>query len=227
MCRGKNECSELGADPAKWDKDCPLRPPEWLNGEITKFVQALEQFIAGNQENCISILSTIRNHEITDWYIEHGQMSGKHRKNLLGIPKPELISEDLRDPLRAPKKYQNEVFTRDNYHCRYCGAKLISQKLMKSFIKAFDSEHFKKGPTNLATHGVIHAAWPVADHVEPWNIGGRTNLENLVASCGACNYGKDGYTCEQMGITNPFSRQPIQDGWDGLVSLEARVKKVV
>tara|TARA_R110000823_G_scaffold65723_1_gene154077 strand:+ start:999 stop:1670 length:672 start_codon:yes stop_codon:yes gene_type:complete len=223
MCRAKNECSELGADTTKWDQYCPLRPPEWIEREVSKFVQALDQFINGNRENCIDILSTIRSEEITSWYIEHGQMSGRHRKNFLGIPKPELISEDLRDPLRAPKKYQNEVFTRDNYHCRYCGARLISQKLIKSFIKALNSEQFKRGSTNLTTHGIIHATWPVADHVVPWNMGGRTNLANLVASCASCNYGKDGYTCEQMGITNPFTRAPIKDDWDGLVSKEVHL----
>lgn len=223
MCRGKNECSELGADTTKWDQHCPLRPPEWIEREVSKFVQALDQFINGNREKCIDILSTIRSEEITSWYIEHGQMSGRHRKNLLGIPKPELISEDLRDPLRAPKKYQNEVFTRDNYHCRYCGARLISQKLIKSFIKALNSEQFKRGSTNLTTHGIIHATWPVADHVVPWNMGGRTNLTNLVASCASCNYGKDGYTCEQMSITNPFTRAPIKDDWDGLVSKEVHI----
>jgi 5-methylcytosine-specific restriction endonuclease McrA len=226
MCRGKNECSELGTDPVKLDTDCLLRPPSWIDEEISKFVQALDQLIEGNREICLNILFNIRSYEITDWFIEHGQMSGRHRKNLFGIPKPELIPENLRDSLRAPKKYQNAVFNRDNYHCRYCGSRLISQQVIKTFIKALDSEQFKRGPTNLDTHGILHAAWPVADHVVPWNMGGKTNLENLVASCAACNYGKDGYTCEQIGISNPYTRVPIQDGWDGLVSKELKLKKL-
>ncbi len=220
MCRGANECTELGTNPDNWDKDCPLRPPVWINEEIDKFVKAVDQLIEGNREDSLMIIASIRGNEFTEWYIEHGQMSGKHRNKLLDIRKPKIIPESIRDQLRSPQKYQNEIFARDNYHCRYCGARLVSQQLMKTFIKALDSDYFKKGATNLTTHGIIHATWPVADHVIPWNIGGRTNPENLVASCGACNYGKDGYTCEQIGIIDPFKSLPIQDGWDGLVSRE-------
>lgn len=225
MCRGKNICSELGANPAEWDKNCPLLPPKWINTEINKFIEAAHMFIQGNRELCIRTLSTIEDKKITNWYIEHGQMSGMHRKNILDSPNLELASENSRDPLRAPQKYQTEVFSRDNYHCRYCGQKLISQKFMKSFIKGVNSDQFKKGSTNLTTHGIIHVTWPVADHVIPWNIGGQTNSFNLVASCGPCNYGKAGYTCEQMGITDPFSRPPTQDSWDGLSSREADVRR--
>ena len=66
------------------------------------------------------------------------------------------------------------------------------------------------------THGIIHLTWPVADHVVPWNQGGRTDLDNLVSSCASCNYGKDGNTIQQIGIQNPFNREPIIDTWNGL-----------
>lgn len=218
MCRGKDECTELADNTSKWDRYCPLRPPEWIDIEITSFEQAVDQLMKGNRDKCLELLANIKDEEITDWYIEHGQMSGRHRKNILGIPKPELVPEELRDSIRAPKKFQNAVFIRDGYRCRYCGGRLISQKFMKAFIGKLNTTKFMKGPNNLSTHGIIHATWPVADHVVPWNLGGRTNRENLVTSCGACNYGKDGYTCEQMGIDSPFGREPVIDSWDGLSS---------
>lgn len=56
----------------------------------------------------------------------------------------------------------------------------------------------------------------MADHVIPWNQGGRTDLSNLVSACASCNYGKDRFTIEQLGIENPFKRQPIIDNWMGL-----------
>ena len=227
MCRGRNECSELDKDPTKWDKFSPLRPPSWIEEQIKIFANAVNEFANGNRELCLEKIASMRGHDFCEWYIEHGQMSGKHRKNALSILKPELIAEELRDPLRAPKKYQDEVFHRDGYRCRYCGIRLISQKLMKLFIKKLDSSEFQKGSTNLTTHGIIHATWPVADHVVPWNLGGRTNLENLVASCAACNYGKDGYTVEQIGIENPFHRPPITDGWDGLLSRIGNTGEIV
>lgn len=226
MCRGKDECSELGLDPQAWDKECPLRPPDWFEDEISKFVESLEHLLRGDRIDCLGLISAIKGEEMTDWYIEHGQMAGRHRKRLLGLREPGLVSDDFRDPLRSPKKYQKAVFDRDSYRCRYCGGRLASQDVLKWFIKVLDSDDFKKGPTNLTTHGIIHAMWPVADHVIPWNMGGRTDLQNLVTSCGACNYGKDGYTCEQMGISNPLDRAPISNGWDGLASRESALKEL-
>ena len=112
-------------------------------------------------------------------------------------------------------KIQKKVFERDAYHCRYCGGKLISQEFLRTFIKSLNSPLFSRGETNLSTHGIIHITWPVADHVIPWNKGGRTSLENLVSSCAPCNYGKDGYTIEQLGLADPFERSAKNSNWDG------------
>ena len=226
MCRGKEKCTELGADPNQWNKKYLLPLPEWSDDQVSIFANAVDVFLIDSKDACLDLIATIRDEELTEWFIEHGQMSGKHRKSVLGVPKPELISEDLRDPIRSPSKYQERVFERDGYRCRYCGARLISQKTMKMFIKKLDSDLFRKGPTNLATHGMIHITWPVADHVKPWNIGGRTNLDNLVTSCGACNYGKDGYTCVELGIEDPLLRPPVVDTWDGLTSKFDEIKKI-
>ena len=117
------------------------------------------------------------------------------------------------------------MFERDGYYCRYCGIKLISQDFILIFIKKLDSELLKRGKTNLTTHGIIHIAWPVADHVQPWNQGGRTDLSNLVSSCATCNYGKDGYTIEQLGISNPFDRAPISDDWNGFTEKLTELKR--
>lgn len=227
MCRGVNECSELGSDTNQWDTECLLRPAAWFEDDIAIFSAAFEDFINGNKAGCLEALATIRDYEITEWFIEHGQMSGRHRNLVLGIPKPKLVSEEKRDPTRSPQKYQYEVFERDSYHCRYCGIRLIDQKAMKLFIKKLSFKKFQRGSTNLTTHGIIHATWPVADHVIPWNIGGRTNPENLVSSCASCNYGKDGYTCEQLGISDPFGRPPKSDGWSGLSNYIPELKAIV
>ncbi len=216
MCRGKNICSELGTNSNTWSKESPLPKPEWMNYEVDLFIKAVEAFKSGNKNLCLEIIGQIRTAEITEWYIEHGQMSGRHRKLQLNIPPPETIDIDLRDPVRSPAKLQKQVFERDSYHCRYCGGKLISQEFLKTFIKRLNSPLFSRGETNLNTHGIIHLTWPVADHVIPWNKGGRTSLDNLVSSCAPCNYGKDGYTIEQLGMIDPFERPAKISDWDGL-----------
>lgn len=227
MCRDKKYCIELGTNIKHWDKLCPLPKPIWISEQMNIFESAVNDFLIGQKDSCITKLKEIKNEEIIDWYIEHGQMSGKHRKKTLNIPIPKLISEELRDSIRSPKKIQDEVFKRDGYRCRYCNNKLISQEFIRLFIKKLNFPLFQRDKTNLKTHGIIHISWPVADHVIPWNQGGRTDLNNLVSSCATCNYGKDGYTLEQIGIENPFFRQPIVDNWNGFTNRIKELNEII
>ena len=227
MCRGKNCCSELNQDTTKWDIYCPLRQPIWMNEQINIFVDSVNDLIGWNRDACLFKLNSIRDKEIQTWYIEHGQMSGWHRNNKLKIPSPKIVDTEKRDVLRAPKKYQNEVFMRDKYICQYCGGRLISQKFLQTFTKKINSDIFKRGNTNVDTHGIIHLTWPVADHVIPWNLWGRTDLSNLVACCATCNYWKAGYTIEQLGLENPFNKNKnYKTDWDGLNSKLDALKKL-
>lgn len=175
MCRGKQHFSEIPNDPKLLDLRSPLRPPKWLNSQIEIFAVAVREFVNGNRDICVDIINSLRGDEFCSWYIEHGQNSGRFRVKIINAPKPIPIPEDERDPLQTHKKYQEKVFKRDGYKCRYCGDKLISQKSMKEFTKQLNSDEFLKGPTNLTTHGLIHATRPVADHVFPWNLGGAAN----------------------------------------------------
>lgn len=226
MCRGKNICTELGTNPSHWDRYALLRMPDSFSNSIDTFIEAVETFIDGSREESIEMISTINGTEMTEWFIEHGQMSGRHRKLILKVPVPEKLPKEQRDPKRSPLKIQNNVFQRDNYRCRYCGTRLISQEFLRLFIKKLNSPVFHRGETNITTHGIIHITWPVADHVIPWNYGGKTDLTNLVSSCAGCNYGKDGYTIEQLGIENPLDKIPIKDNWTGLTEQYARLKKI-
>lgn len=215
MCRGKKYCTELDSDPSKWDKRTTLRRPVWMSDQIELFIEAVEQFFQNNIKQAQEIVLNLKNHEITYWYIEHGQMSGMHRKNILNTPEPSPLSPEERDPLRSPRKYQNKVFQRDHYRCRYCGEKVISQNFLKLFSKVLNINSFKRGGSNLSTHGIFHLTWPVADHVFPWVKGGKTDLDNLVTSCAPCNYGKTGYTIDQIGIDDPIDYPPLESEWDG------------
>jgi len=113
------------------------------------------------------------------------------------------------------------VFERDHYHCRYCGVPIVAKEPLRAFERAVGISVFRVLGTNAQQHGVIHAFKVVADHVVPHKLGGRTLPENLVTSCPGCNYGKENFTLEQLGLDNPWDRPPTTSGWDGLTPLVA------
>lgn len=213
MCRGKDFCYELGYVSSYWSKETLLPRPDWFDSQIDLFIEAVNSFQLGDRDSCLKIISQIRSDEIIDWYVEHGQMSGRQRALIIGLEKPQDLPINLRDPERSTKKLDSIVFQRDKYRCRYCGSRLIPTRFIKKFAMELDSPVFRNGRTNQERHGIIHLTKPVADHVVPWRLGGRTTLDNLVSSCPPCNYGKDGYTLEQLGMDDPFSRPNAGNDW--------------
>jgi 5-methylcytosine-specific restriction endonuclease McrA len=61
--------------------------------------------------------------------------------------------------------------------------------------------------------------WAQYDHVTPHSSGGENTLENLIVTCAACNYGKNNFTLEELGLIDPREFPPVQSQWDGLERL--------
>lgn len=224
MCRGKKSCSELGVDPQNWSKDCPLISPEWFSKEISTFANAVFQASIGNKTKSIEILNRIRSNELRDWYVEHSQVSGNFRNRLLRV-KTQTSHNILLDSQRSPDPYAKEIFERDNYICRYCGTMVVPKQVLVAYSKAVGDDVFRATGTNAQRHGIVLAFRANADHVVPWKLGGKTNPDNLVTACWSCNYGKSGYTLEELGLNDPREKTTIKHGWDGLVSLLDGLKK--
>ena len=159
------------------------------------------------------------------WFDERGQNSGFYRHRKLKISAP-IVLPDTFDALRSPAKYERAVFERDSYTCRYCGLPLIAKGTLIAFEKAVGIDEFRTQGTNAQQHGIIHGFKIVADHVVPYKSGGRTNLDNLVSACPACNYGKYNYTLEQLRLDDPRERPPANTGWDGLSSFVDGLRRV-
>lgn len=223
MCRGKKYCTELDLNPKFWDKSSPLVPPEWFNDELEVFIDAVRIASTGNRIKSIQILSKIKSDELRDWYCEHGQMSGMFRNNELKI---ETVKKNLSlDPLRSPDKYRKEVFQRDDYTCQYCGMRVIPKEVFTAYSKVIGMDFFRATGTNNERHGIVLAFRANADHIIPWIHGGRTNPENLITSCWSCNYGKSGYTLEELGIGDPHKKKLASPAWQGLSEYILKLKK--
>lgn len=201
-----------------WSKTSPLPPPTWFDEQLQLFHNAAEKAASGGRAEAIRILSTIKSNEMRQWFVEHAQSSGKHRARKLGVSAPIAYANEC-DPIRSPARYEKLVFERDFYTCRYCGLRLIAKEVLVAFERAVGTSEFRTQGRNEEQHGVVHAFKIVADHVVPHRLRGQTKLENLITACPGCNYGKERYTIEQLGIDDPFDRPPSLTCWDGLTSL--------
>jgi len=166
------------------------------------FRDAVEKASLGDREGSIGILSRIRSDEMRHWFDDHGQVSGNKRARRLGITAPIFPPEQF-DLVRSPAKLEKAVYARDAYTCRYCGLRQIAKAVLYAFEKAVGSSEFRMQGTNAQQHGIVHGFKIVADHVVPYKRGGRTDLNNLVAACPGCNYGKEAFTLEQLGMDDP------------------------
>ncbi|HEV2810754.1 MAG TPA: HNH endonuclease signature motif containing protein [Acidimicrobiales bacterium] len=120
-----------------------------------------------------------------------------------------------------PAAIKRAVAARDGWRCRYCRIRVVSSatltKLEEFLPAALPLWPAEMGPAEVTAHAaqcVLRLTW---DHVAPRSAGGTNTEENVVATCGTCNFSKSSCTLEELGLLNPLSREPLaSDGWDGL-----------
>jgi 5-methylcytosine-specific restriction endonuclease McrA len=204
--KGNTFCTELGPDVAKWSRQAPLAKPAWIDNSLDDLKKALNLAQEGLIVKARQTLKDSPDLKLRNWFSVHGQNSGVWRNNALkaSIPQPPA-PRDLETKLT---KFEVPLFNRDNYHCRYCGSKVIAKKDFKKMQRLLGEESFPLRGTNEGRSGFYLIFCATLDHVYPRSLGGATDEENLVTCCWSCNYGKSNYTLEQIGLDNPLGRMP-------------------
>lgn len=131
------------------------------------------------------------------------------------------VRADQRANPTIPTAVKREVLARDGYRYRYCRIRVVTSpaltKLEELLPAALPMWPAERGPAEVVTHSaqsVMRLTW---DHVVPRSVGGGNTAENVVVSCGTCNYMKGSCTLEELSLRNPFDRDPLPaPGWDGL-----------
>ncbi|TIC82391.1 HNH endonuclease [Crenobacter intestini] len=120
---------------------------------------------------------------------------------------------------RMPTAQQKrELLARDGYRCRYCSLPVIRAEVRRKMHTLYP-DVVPWGKRNDLQHAGFQCLWAQYDHVVPHAHGGSNELDNLVLSCAACNYGKTHYTLEQLGLADPRDFAPLITSWDGLERL--------
>lgn len=212
MCRGQPHCTELGPRE-RWSALCPLPVPSRFRDAVRELGEAVAAGAQGDRSRALTILARLPSNEAREWGREHGQVAGLKRcqgmrKRGAAARSRRLVSRNLRA----------RVHERDGYRCRYCGMEVIDREAIKEFARFINGPEFSFGSTIESRHGIALLATAQMDHLIPHSVGGDESDENMITACWTCQFGKDGYTLEQLGIQDPRGREPVLDSWDGLTA---------
>ncbi|MGI1999124.1 HNH endonuclease [Shewanella frigidimarina] len=110
---------------------------------------------------------------------------------------------------------KKQLRARDGFHCRFCGIPVIRSEIRAYFHKIYP-DAVPWGKTNITQHAGFQCLWLQYDHVTPHSAGGENALENLIITCGPCNFGKVNYSLGELRLIDPRDFHPIISSWDGL-----------
>lgn len=122
-----------------------------------------------------------------------------------------------RMPTAATKR---ALIARDGFHCRFCGIPVIRSETRRR-IRLTYPQAVRWGSRNSEQHAALQCLWLQYDHLLPNQRGGSSDLENIVVTCGPCNFGRMEHTIEEARLMNPLGRRPKPswagyDSWRGL-----------
>jgi hypothetical protein len=191
--------------------DCLVVPPELVVEAPGALRAAMEALDGGDQATARQLVAEIDRRALWGYWFRTGlEWTTRHRP---AAHPPSVTRLDAPSPATT-----RMVFNRDGWRCRYCGLRVVDRWALKLLSQALP-DTFPWGNRNGNSHPatVVLAATP--DHVNPRSQGGGHDLENLVTSCGTCQYqAKGACTLDELGLADPRGRQPVVDDWDGLVT---------
>jgi hypothetical protein len=208
MCKklGRTYCSELGSDRSSWSQQAPISKPDWILDCFSDLGKSLNSVFTNDLVQAKFHLATDADSDLRNWFVDHGQNAGGWR--LYTHVNSHRDSAFALDPIKSFTKLETSIFERDGYRCRYCDSEVLPRSVFKRASKLLGTDILPLGRTNATRSGYYLMFVATLDHVVPWSLGGRTDESNLVTCCWSCNYGKANFTLEDIGLQNPFRRDP-------------------
>lgn len=207
---------------------CPPRPPEDTTGmryclsepiahiwdAARHLDEAADAHLNGNSALAEELIRRADKPEIRSWLKAIWADSSVHLR--VPLPQQQPISKELRSTSRMPTASDKAlIHQRDGYNCRFCGMPVIRRET-RTRIRALYPNALNWGSKEAEQHAAFQAMWAQYDHVVPHAKGGTNDLQNLVLTCAACNFGRAGYTLEEVAVSDPRLRPPVRSTWDGL-----------
>jgi 5-methylcytosine-specific restriction endonuclease McrA len=202
-----------------WDSRECLRPPI---PEIFQAAHLLDRaataILSGQQTRAIEYVSKANMPEVRDWTESLWGSAKKYPKktHYLRVRSLANLPIKLDKQGRMPNAKEKQLARdRYGYHCAYCGIPLIRSQVKDFFAKALPNQSIW-GNGNASQHAAFQCLWLQYDHLIPHSYGGDNSIENIVITCAPCNYGKDNWLIEELGLMDPRKRPVLKTSWDGL-----------
>jgi hypothetical protein len=182
-----------------------VKPPSQLYAATSQLAAIADALEAGDtgavRDALLSVdLDACRRH----WTAAGSEAWRRHQKDRHVVAKTRK-----RATVSANMKIQ--IGERDGWRCRYCTLPVV----WDGFFRTLSTVNFRDIGDSVNDLWRTFALSP--DHVVPVTAGGENAPANLVAACGTCNYAKGHCLLDELRLDDPRSRNPIADGWKGLV----------
>lgn len=130
---------------------------------------------------------------------------------------PPLLPRHMRLKPRMPTAAtKRALIARDRFHCRFCGIPVMRSET-RGRIRLAYPQAVRWGRRNAEQHAALQCLWLQYDHLLPNQRGGSSDIENMVVTCGPCNFGRMEHTVEEARLMNPLERLP-EPSWVGYYS---------
>ena len=212
----KNVCP-ADQDPAFWEpRRCFREPIRAIFRAAGLLDQAVDAHLDGDYGKAKQLIAKADKQEVRAW-VESIWGAGNCKvwrvRKVDGMPPTVCCSE--RDPRKKPSSgLKQKLIDRDGRHCRFCGIPLIRAEVREAMNKCYPNE-LRWNRTNDSQHAAFQCMWMQFDHVIPHSRRGTTDLDNLIITCSACNYGRKESTLEEVGLIDPRTRSETKPTWKG------------
>lgn len=148
-----------------------------------------------------------------DWFWNEGgnEWARRHDK---------LIHAKFEGPRSRPvsAEVKRAIAKRDGWTCRYCGLRVVTSATMAALERRLPAAlpMAEKVHASIGCHPmqcVMRLTW---DHVDPYARGGGSTEDNVVSTCGTCNFQKGDCSLEELSLHDPRRVPQPSTEWDGL-----------
>jgi hypothetical protein len=183
---------------------------------------AVTAHIDGRFSEAESLIEQANMPAIREWSNSLVGKNCEYNKPRFPLGTPPRVPTAQRDALRMPSsEWVRILHVRYGYHCCFCGTPIFREQVRTRLVSLYPNA-IPRSQKEAVRHTAIYVMKAQYDHLVPYSRGGRNDLENLVVTCVPCNFGRNNFTLEEMGLFDPRTRQRVEcivPDWDGLERL--------